>query len=45
MNAATFDRYDTNRDGFLSKSEAEPFFGSSVGGTNSTYGGTVYGPR
>lgn len=45
MNAATFERYDTNRDGFLSKSEAEPFFGSNVGSTNSTYGGTVYGPR
>jgi Ca2+-binding EF-hand superfamily protein len=45
INSATFDRYDTNRDGFLSRSEADPLFRSNVGGTDGTYGGTVYGPR
>jgi len=40
-----FDRYDTNRDGFLSRAEADPLFRSSVGGTDSSTSGTVYGPR
>ena len=44
-NAATFDRFDTNRDGFLSRAEAEFMFRSGIGGTDATYGGTVYGPR
>jgi hypothetical protein len=46
MNGALFERYDTNRDGFLSRSEADPFFHSNVGGTAGTSGATViYGPR
>lgn len=44
-NPPTFDRFDTNRDGFLSRAEAEFLFRANVGGTDSSYGGTVYGPR
>ena len=43
-NAAMFDRYDGNRDGFLSRGEADVLI-RNVGGTTSTYGGTIYGPR